>query len=133
MKQKLVVLTMAVFIITALSAAFLFAGNKEFTGYLADNLCIDNGFAADGANMKTNPENHTVMCALMEPCIDSGFALLVENGMGEFDVYKLDSKGNKMAVEFLEGLDRKDNIYVQITGSLRAGRIRVQEINDAMM
>ena len=82
--------------------------------------------------MKTNPEDHTVMCALMEPCIDSGFAVLVENGMGEFDVYKLDRKGNKMAVEFLEGLDREDDIYVQITGSLRAGRIRVQEINDAM-
>lgn len=132
MKQKLVVLAAALFILTALSAAFLFAGNEEFTGYLADNRCIDKGVSADGANMKTNPEDHTVMCALMQPCIDSGFAVMVKNGSGEFDVYKLDKKGNKMAVEFLEELDRGDDINVQITGSLKAGRIMVKEINDAM-
>ena len=132
MKQKLLVFTVSLFIITALGAALLFAGNEEFTGYLADNLCIENGFAADGANMKTNPEGHTVMCALMEPCIDSGFAVMLKNGSGEFDVYKLDKKGNKMAVEFLEGLDRDDDINVQITGSMKAGRIRVKEINDVM-
>jgi hypothetical protein len=102
MKKKFIVITAALFIITALSAAFLFAGNEMFTGYLADNLCIDHGVAADGANMKTNPEDHTVHCALIEPCIDSGFAVMVKNGSGEF------------------------------TGSLKAGRIRVKEINDAM-
>ena len=57
---------------------------------------------------------------------------MVKNGSGEFDVYKLDKKGNKMAVEFLEGLDRDDDINVQITGSMKAGRIRVKEINDVM-
>jgi hypothetical protein len=132
MKKKFIVITAALFIITALSAAFLFAGNEMFTGYLADNLCIDHGVAADGANMKTNPEDHTVHCALIEPCIDSGFAVMVKNGSGEFDVYKLDKKGNKMAVQFLEELEREDDINVQITGSLKAGRIRVKEINDAM-
>jgi hypothetical protein len=34
-------------------------------------------------------------------------------------------KGKKIAVEFLEGLERADNIYVQITGSLKSGQIRV--------
>ena len=132
MKHKLIVITATVFIISALSAALLFAGSEEFTGYLADNLCIDKGVAADGANMKTNPEDHTVMCALMEPCIDSGFAVMVRIGSGEYDIYKLDRKGNKLAVEFLEELDREADLLVTVTGSLRDGRIRVKEISDAM-
>ena len=41
------------------------------------------------------------MCALMEPCIDSGYSVLVKNESGGFDAYKLDRKGNRMAVEFL--------------------------------
>jgi hypothetical protein len=132
MKQRLIVFSAALFIITALSAAFLFAGDGTFTGYLADNLCIDKGIAADGTNMMTNPENHTLHCALYGPCVESGYSVMVKNDSGGFDSYKLDRKGNGLAVEFLNGFDKEDDIKVQITGSLKAGRIRVKEIMDAM-
>jgi hypothetical protein len=133
MKRKITIIAAALFILTAVGALSLFAGGSEsFTGYLADNLCIDNGFAADGANMKSNPEDHTVMCALMKPCIDSGYAVLVDDGSGGFDAYKLDKRGNKKAEDFIRNLNREDNIYVHVTGTLRGDTLRVSEIKDAL-
>jgi hypothetical protein len=132
MKQKLVVFTAALFIVAAFSAAFLFAGDESFTGYLGDNLCIERGVSLDGADMMKNPEKHSVHCALVGVCVDSGYSIMVMNEMGEYDVFKLDNMGNKLTVEFLKSLDRDEEIKVHLTGSLRAGRIRVKEINDAM-
>ena len=37
---------------------------------------IRNILPTDGANMKTNPENHSVMCALMPPCIASNYSII---------------------------------------------------------
>jgi hypothetical protein len=82
--------------------------------------------------MKTNPEDHTVMCALMKPCIDSGYAVMVKNGSGEFDVYKLDKRGNKKAEDFIRNLNREADIYVHVVGTLKGDTIRVSEIKDAL-
>jgi hypothetical protein len=132
MRHKITIVTIAIFILAALGAAYLYAGNETFTGYLADNLCIDMGKAADGANMKTNPEDHTVMCALMKPCVESGYAIMVKDGSGGFDIYKLDKKGNKKAEEYIRNLHREDNIYVHVTGTLKGDTLRVTEIKDAL-
>ena len=133
MKHKITIVAVAVFILAALAAISLSAGTGEtFTGYLADNLCIDSGFAADGADMKNNPEKHTVMCALMKPCIESGYSVMVKNGSGGFDTYMLDKKGNKKAVEFIKNLHREDNIYVHVTGTLKGDTLKVAEIKDAL-
>ena len=133
MKQKITIVSIAVLILAAVAAISLYAESGEkFTGYLADNLCIESGFAADGANMKDNPEDHTVKCALMKPCIESGYAVMVKNGSGGFDVFKLDKKGNKKAVDFIEDLHREADIYVHVTGTLKGDTIRVTEIKDAL-
>jgi hypothetical protein len=131
MKRKISILSAAVLLIAMVSAASAFAADETFTGYLADNLCIESGTAADDANMKTNPEDHTVMCALMKPCIKSGYAVMVKNGSG-FDVYKLDKKGNKMAVKYLKSLGEGDNIYVTVVGNRMGDTITVKEIKKAM-
>ena len=133
MKHKITIVAVAILILAALGAVSLYAGMDEtFTGYLADNLCIESGTAADGANMRTNPEDHTVMCALMKPCIESGYSVMVKNGMGEFDVYKLDRRGNKKAEDFIRSLHREADIYVNVVGTLRGDTLRVKEITDAL-
>ncbi len=133
MKHKITIVSVVILILAALGAVSLYAGmNETFTGYLADNLCIESGTAADGANMRTNPEDHTVMCALMKPCIESGYAVMVKNGMGEFDVYKLDRRGNKKAEDFIRSLHREADIYVNVVGTLRGDTLRVKEITDAL-
>jgi hypothetical protein len=133
MRHKITIVAIAIFILAALGAVSLYAGaNETFTGYLADNLCIESGTAADGANMRTNPEDHTVKCALMKPCVESGYAVMVKNGSGEFDVYKLDKKGNKKAVAFFENLHREADLYVHVTGTLKGDTIKVTDIKDAL-
>jgi len=133
MKHKITIVAFAVIILAALGTISLYAGAGEtFTGYLADNLCLESGTAADGANMRTNPEDHTVMCALMKPCIDSGYSVMVKNGSGGFDNYMLDKKGNKKAVEFIQNLHREDDIYVHVMGTLKGDTIKVTEIKDAL-
>jgi hypothetical protein len=133
MKHKLTIISVAVLILAALAAVSLYAGSgQKFTGYLADNLCIESGTAADGANMRTNPEDHTVMCALMKPCIESGYAVMVKNGSGGFDSYMLDKRGNKKAEAFIRELNREDNIYVHVTGTLKGDTIKVSDIKDAL-
>ena len=133
MKQKTKIIAVAVFILAVLAVGSLYAGSGEkFTGYLADNLCIESGTSADGADMRMNPEGHTVMCALMKPCIESGYSVLVKNGSGGFDAYMLDKRGNKKALEFLNNLNREDDIYVHVMGTLKGDTIKVTEIKDAL-
>ena len=133
MKHKITIVAIAVLILAALAAITLNAETGEkFTGYLADNLCLEGGTAADGANMRTNPEDHTVMCALMKPCIDSGYSVLVKNGSGGFDTYMLDKRGNRKAEAFLKDLHREDDIYVHVMGTLKGDTIRVTDIKDAL-
>ena len=133
MKQKfsLMMVVLVVVMFSSMISAVAAPGAQTHTGYLADILCVDSGTAADGAIMATNPEDHTVMCALMKPCIESGYTLLVKNSSGGFDSLPLDKKGNKLAVKYLKNTDKIDNIYVTITGTLMDNVIQVDRITDA--
>ena len=132
MKKKfsLILVTFVAVMFSSMVSTVTVSGAQTFTGYLADILCVDSGTAADGANMATNPEDHTVMCALMKPCIESGYTLLVKNSSGGFDSLPLDKKGNKLAVKYLKKTDKIDNIYVTITGTVMDNMIQVDRITD---
>ena len=86
---------------------------------------IDRGFCS-------NPEDHTVMCALMKPCIESGYSVLVTNGSGGYDAIKLDNRSNKKAEEYIRDLHQEDDIYVHVTGTMRGDTLKVTEIKEAM-
>jgi hypothetical protein len=133
MRQKLTVLAVASLLFTAFVVVSLVAdtGSKTYTGYLADNLCVRSGIAADGANMATNPEKHTVACALMKPCVASGYTLLMKNPSGKFDSYPLDDKGNTLAVSYLKKTKKTDNILVTISGTMKDNMLQVKSIEDA--
>lgn len=135
MRHKILILSFLLLVLAASFSISAFAGSRAYTGYLADNLCVESGVAADGADMATNPGDHTVGCALMKPCIESGYTLLIENSSGTFDSLPLDDKGNRKAVRYLKKLERagkEDNILVSISGTVRDNKLQVERIEDAM-
>ncbi len=134
MKRKIFTLAVTMIIFSSLSLVSAFAdeGIHTQTGLSADILCVDSGVAADGADMVNSPEDHTVMCALMKPCIASGYTLLVKNSSSVYDSFPLDAKGNKMNVKYLKKTKKKDNILVDIKGTVKGNTIQVESIMDAM-
>jgi hypothetical protein len=134
MRRKIYILAITFILFTGLSLVSAFAddGSHTHTGILVDILCFDSGFAADGADMANNPEDHTVMCALMKPCISSGYTLLVQNSSGSYESFPLDAKGNKMVVKYLKKTKKKDNTLVHIKGTLKGNTIQAETIMDAM-
>src|SRR4030095_9505945 len=61
----------------------------KLTGYIIDHTCSRRAAGENGAD---KVKGHTVKCAQMPKCAESGYALFVDNKL-----YKLDSDGNKKA------------------------------------
>ena len=76
--------------VSALAGLALFPGIAAemtmMTGYIMDNLCMNNcenaePFASctpDGSNAFYNPQDHTGWCLLLSFCVDSGYSLMSE-------------------------------------------------------
>ena len=96
-------------------AAFAFAPAQEkkagtkITGYLIDNMCAE---ASQGGEAE-EAEGHMVSCALMEACQKSGYAVVSEG-----KTYKLDEKGNKLAIKVLRDTRVKQGLAVTVVGTL---------------
>ncbi|UCB45765.1 MAG: hypothetical protein JSV25_16440 [Spirochaetota bacterium] len=133
MKKNIMKVAIGLIVLLSVSAIPVFAENKTWTGVVADNLCIQMDFAADGADMANNPEQHTTYCALMKPCIDSGYSVMVKNGSGGYDSYPLDTKGNKLALKYFENTNKKDNHILQVSGTILSNdTIKVKRIEEVM-
>ena len=108
---------------------------KEMTysGYLADKLCADAGKAFDGADMKANPENHTLKCLVAKPCAASGYGLMVKAADAtEYVFYKFDSKGDKLTKKFLAKTKKGKDFLVEVVGTMKDKTIKVKSLKDAM-
>ena len=133
MKKNFLKIGLVLAALLLIAAVPVFAHDGTWTGVVADILCIDEGFAFDGADMAKNPEKHTTKCALMKPCIDSGYAVLVENSSGGFNVYPLNAKGNKLALDYFENTGKKDDHVLTVTGTLLSDEtIEVKRLKEAM-
>ena len=123
-------------LVFCLTALFLGVHSESVTvtGYLIPNLCLsaENGFlAADGTNVSSNPEQHSVKCALLTspPCRQSGYAMVTNAaaaGQTPFfrSRYVLDGPSNAIAVTFLESLDtRRVNCLVTVKGLVGNGTL----------
>ena len=134
MKNKLFILLIGFITLFGLVALSVPAVTESdtYTGYLVDTLCWDAGTGADDSNVKTNPEDHTVMCALMKPCIQSGYSLLVKNSSGVYEAHTLDKKGNRMAVKYLKNLHKTKDVRVDIKGTWDGDVLKVESIMDVM-
>jgi len=102
-----------------------FALSETITGYLVDNFCweMEDHIAIDGANLETNPGEHSVHCLKdIKSCVDSGYAIIVNEGTTANPSYerkyKLDSAGNTRALNLLRTTTAMNEYMVTATGSV---------------
>ncbi len=111
--------------IVLLIASVVFAAgrreNTTLTGYLIDNACgVKN--AGDAEKIK----GHTKACALMPPCVKSGYAVYADGKL-----YKLDKAGNAKAEALLKSSKNDKEIKVTIDGEKEGDEIRVKSITES--
>lgn len=96
-------------------------------GYLVDKMCAI-GYVKDGDVAKANTKGmkHTKSCALEEGCMESGYGLIID---GKY--FKFDQGGDKMAVNFLNKSKKKDNFYVEVSGTKDGDIVNVKSIAEA--
>lgn len=117
MKKYQLILVFCVIIVLFISSPVLAQmKSKDLTGYLSDVACATNGVAADGANLATHPEKHTVACMKSPGCMASGYGILVKATTGEYTFVKFDQKGNEMAKKLLEATKKTDNMKIKVQG-----------------
>ncbi len=138
MKKVLLVLVVLVAIVAVGTLAFGKGKAEMYKGYLSDVACatMASGKSADGADMKTQPEKHTVACMLVPGCVASGYGLMINEGTGmtkNYVFYKFDKKGNDLAAKLLKATKKKDNLSVEVKGMKEKGMIKVMSIKEAMM
>ena len=101
-------LTFLIVLLAALGHSIVPAAEAdEIVGYLIDSAC-GNRVVADLGKV----QEHTVACALMGPCQESGYGLVVNR-----EFLKFDEEGDKKALAFLEATDMKSHLKVKVSGS----------------
>ena len=131
MKTKFIAIAVTIFVVALLSTALVFAADgKTYKGWVVDQLCASKGIAADKTDLKTSPQNHTVMCALMPPCIASGYGIYVDKGDGSFEYYKLDKKGSDLALGILKNETKKDHVQLEVNGTLKGDTFQVKTLKE---
>jgi len=138
MKTKILVVAVVVTVFALMSAGLLLARDtKEMTysGWLVDQLCADapNSIAADGVDLKVNPELHSLQCALMPPCVASGYGIYIENGSGTYDYIRFNRNGSELAEEYLRSISKENRIAVEVTGRRIGDTIRVKTLSEAVI
>ena len=94
----------------------------KLTGYIIDNACSGR---ANGENGAEKVKNHTVKCAQMPKCAESGYALFVDNKL-----YKLDAEGNKKAADVFKSTKLEKGLQVEIEGTLDGETLKVKSIKE---
>ena len=98
---------------------------KELTkvnGFLIDNICAE---ASQGEEAE-EAEGHMVSCALMEACVKSGYAVVSEGKL-----YKLDERGNKLALRLLRDTRVRQGLTVTVAGTLDGDTLRAELITES--
>lgn len=98
------------------------AAPSKITGFLIDNVCAE---ASQGEEAE-EAESHMVSCALMEACMKSGYAV-VSGGK----LYKLDEKGNKLALRLLRDTRVRQGLSVAVSGALDGDTLHADTITEA--
>lgn len=94
----------------------------KVTGYLIDNVCVEA--AHEGEDEEA--ESHMVSCALMEACVKSGYAVVSDG-----KIYKLDEKGNKLALRLLRETRVRQGLAVTVAGTLDGDTLRAELITES--
>jgi len=103
-------------------AAFLPAAlaAEQVEGVLMDQACASDGLK-DG---QKGAISHTRDCALMEPCVKSGYGIVTADGK----YLKFDDTGNQKALALLKASKKADSLFMKVTGSVSGDHISVEAI-----
>ena len=107
--------------VLALMAVFaLAAPAAELEGVLMDKMCsakVKSG-GVKAAKM------HTRDCALMPPCVKSGFGVMTSDGT----FHPLDAAGNEKAEAALKASTKKENLQVKVIGEHKGDTFQVSSL-----
>jgi hypothetical protein len=132
-RNKVVAIAAMVFSLSLLTVGTIYAASGKTTtyrGWVVDQLCASKGTAFDKTDLSANPQNHTVGCALMPPCIESGYGIYIDKGDGSFEFYKLDKNGSDLALKILKSETKKDHIQLEVGGKLAGDTIQVKTLKE---
>ena len=132
-RNKIAAIAVMVFSLSLVTAGLTYAASGKTTtyrGWVVDQLCAAKGTAFDKTDLSTNPQNHTVGCALMPPCIESGYGIYIDKGDGSFEFYKLDKKGSNLALKILKSEIKKDHVQLEVGGALAGDTIQVETLKE---
>ncbi len=101
------------------------SAEKSFSGYIVDMNCGTMIGKKDKEKAMEMGKKHSVACALDEACMASGYGLVHEG-----KVLPLDEAGNALAVKYLKGLTKKNDVYVTVSATLDAEVLHVSQISD---
>src|SRR5579863_4350960 len=96
------------FSLALIAAAAGLASAAEVTGVLMDVACSSDT-AKDGYK---GALDHTKDCALMAPCVKSGYGVVTEDGK----FIKFDKAGNEKALALLNKTDKTDHLKIAVSG-----------------
>ncbi len=97
------------------------AGATEtFTGILIDEDCSDF----------EDPPSHDLPCMLMDECRASGYGIDILQDDGTWKFYMFDEKGQDLSWDYLIHTSRMDKLYVNVTGTLKDGKIYVDKLEE---
>ena len=108
--------------------AILYAQDKKtvtLNGYLIDNACA--GMHAKEPTFSETVKKHKTSCALMPPCVKSGYAVLTADGK----LYKFDEAGNKSVEPLLRDTSTKAGFSVAVEGTLDGDTIHVTKVTES--
>ena len=108
-------------LIGALVAWGCLAYGATVNGILVDRAC---GAKIAASNDQKAAAGHTRECALMPPCVASGYGVLTADGK----YITLDDAGNQKAQTALKASKKTDNMKVQVTGDQSGDSIKVASI-----
>ncbi len=119
MVNKSILLLGVVMLATALLYAQDGKKSAEITGYLIDTRC------ATGIDQKDR--EHPVSCSLMPACTESGYTVVAKDTL-----YRLDEKGNKLALEIIKNTKTKKRLAVKVDGTLKDGTLHVDSMSEVL-
>lgn len=94
--------------------------SETWEGYLADAMCANRW---RGRLAETYAKRHTKSCAYHEDCRASGFGVFLN---GKFT--KFTKETELKAIEYLDSIDKRNDMYVRVTGVHVKGEIHVEKI-----
>ena len=87
----------------------------KIKGYLVDNMCASGDEAMD--------KGHPTACAKMDKCAKSGFAVVLGDKS-----YKLDEKGNELALEVVKSTKTEKGLKVEVEGTLEGDTLHATTV-----